>query len=79
MVSVALRLGAKSQTRNASKITEGVWCAAIRGCVRTEQSTADEPEAAKSKAEQRKKKHSHEEEHQNQKGSSNSKETEVYI
>jgi hypothetical protein len=55
MVSVALRLGAKSQTRNASKITEGVWCAAIRGCVRTEQSTADEPEAAKSKAEQRKK------------------------
>jgi len=54
MVSVALRLGAKSQTRNASKITEGVWCAAIRGCVRTEQSTADEPEAAKSKAEQKK-------------------------
>lgn len=77
MVSVALRLGAKSQTRNASKITEGVWCAAIRGCVRTEQSTADEPEAAKSKAEQRKKIHSHEEEHQNQKGSSNSKETDI--
>jgi len=44
MVSGALRPGpgAKSQTRNASsyyfKIIEGVWCAAIRGCVRAEHS-----------------------------------------
>jgi len=73
MVSVAFKLGAKFQTRNASsfsKITEGVWCATTRGCVRYSRA---QQRARPSKGNI----HSHEEDEEQQKGSSNSKGTHI--
>lgn len=79
MISVAFRLGAKFETRNASgysKITEGVRCAAIRGNVKAEhRGRSLKAEAGKNKAEKTKI-HSHEEDEE-QKGPSNSKETHI--